>query len=59
MKSLKELDIKALQDLSAKINVIPVIAKADTLTQEEKSAFKKTVRNIIYLIHVLLVIKFR
>ncbi len=47
MKSLKELDIKALQVLSAKINVIPVIAKADTLTQEEKSAFKKTVRIFI------------
>ncbi|CAG8572294.1 943_t:CDS:2, partial [Racocetra fulgida] len=41
--ALKELDIKALQVLSAKVNVIPVIAKADTLTQEEKAAFKKTV----------------
>ncbi|CAG8830413.1 4752_t:CDS:2, partial [Gigaspora rosea] len=38
-----ELDIKSLQVLSAKVNVIPVIAKADTLTQEEKAAFKKTV----------------
>jgi septin family protein len=42
-KSLKELDIKALQVLSAKVNIIPVIAKADTLTQEEKASFKKTV----------------
>ncbi|PKY46109.1 Septin [Rhizophagus irregularis] len=41
--ALKELDIKALQVLSTKVNVIPVIAKADTLTHEEKSAFKKTI----------------
>ncbi|CAG8505864.1 4434_t:CDS:10 [Diversispora eburnea] len=41
--ALKELDIKALQVLSAKVNVIPVIAKADTLTREEKAAFKKTI----------------
>ncbi|CAG8598089.1 1122_t:CDS:10, partial [Ambispora leptoticha] len=41
--ALKELDIKALQVLSAKVNVIPVIAKADTLTQDEKAAFKKTI----------------
>ncbi|CAG8530824.1 7681_t:CDS:10 [Paraglomus brasilianum] len=41
--ALKELDIKALQVLSAKVNVIPVIAKADTLTQDEMAAFKKTI----------------
>jgi len=41
--ALKELDIKALQVLSTKVNVIPIIAKADTLTHEEKSAFKKTI----------------
>ncbi|KAG0367382.1 hypothetical protein BGZ54_003948 [Gamsiella multidivaricata] len=37
---LKELDAKALKSLSAKVNVIPVIAKADTMTVEEKVSFK-------------------
>ncbi|KAG0021024.1 cell division control protein [Entomortierella chlamydospora] len=37
---LKELDVKALRTLSQKVNVIPVIAKADTMTAEEKIAFK-------------------
>lgn len=38
--SLKELDVKALKTLSEKVNVIPVIAKADMMTAEEKVAFK-------------------
>ncbi|KAI7831230.1 Septin-domain-containing protein [Gamsiella multidivaricata] len=38
---LKELDVKALKTLSQKVNVIPIIAKADTMTAEEKLAFKK------------------
>ncbi|KAF9173956.1 Septin-6 [Mortierella sp. AD011] len=37
---LKELDAKALKTLSSKVNVIPVIAKADTMTTEEKKSFK-------------------
>ncbi|KAF8979533.1 Septin 4 [Entomortierella lignicola] len=37
---LKELDIKALKTLSQKVNVIPLIAKGDTMTPEEKIAFK-------------------
>ncbi|KAG0212505.1 hypothetical protein BGX31_001477, partial [Mortierella sp. GBA43] len=38
---LKELDAKALRVLSSKVNVIPLIAKADTMTAEEKTSFKK------------------
>jgi|SRR5690554_3819660 len=38
--SLKELDAKALKTLSKKVNVIPIIAKADTMTVEEKQSFK-------------------
>ncbi|KAF9176575.1 hypothetical protein BGZ49_006146, partial [Haplosporangium sp. Z 27] len=38
---LKELDAKALKTLSSKVNVIPVIAKADTMTAEEKKSFKR------------------
>ncbi|KAI1305154.1 hypothetical protein EDD11_005015 [Mortierella claussenii] len=37
---LKELDVKALRTLSQKANVIPLIAKADTMTAEEKVDFK-------------------
>ncbi|KAF9364208.1 Septin-6 [Mortierella sp. NVP85] len=37
---LKELDSKALKLLSSKVNVIPLIAKADTMTVEEKKSFK-------------------
>ncbi|KAG0307807.1 Septin-6 [Dissophora globulifera] len=37
---LKEHDVKALKTLSVKANVIPLIAKADTMTAEEKKAFK-------------------
>ncbi|KAI7863430.1 septin [Spinellus fusiger] len=40
---LKELDIAALRVLSSKVNVIPVIAKADGLTLEEKAWFKQAI----------------
>ncbi|KAJ1566692.1 hypothetical protein HK096_000669 [Nowakowskiella sp. JEL0078] len=42
-ESLKELDVDFLQRLCTKVNVIPVIAKSDTLTLEELSAFKKAI----------------
>lgn len=41
---LKPLDIEFMQRLCDKVNIIPVIAKADTLTPEEITAFKKQVR---------------
>ena len=34
----------ALFGISVQVNIIPVIAKADTLTPEECARFKKTVR---------------
>ncbi|KAG0043163.1 hypothetical protein BGZ83_011764 [Gryganskiella cystojenkinii] len=39
---LKELDANALKTLSQKVNVIPLIAKADSLTADEKISFKRT-----------------
>ena len=48
--SMKELDIKTLQELSSKVTVIPVIAKADTMTADEKKEFKKAVSIQIGLI---------
>ncbi|KAI8818057.1 Septin-domain-containing protein [Fimicolochytrium jonesii] len=40
---LKDLDVEFLQRLCTRVNVIPVIARADTLTPEETSAFKKAI----------------
>ncbi|KAI8335718.1 Septin-type guanine nucleotide-binding (G) domain-containing protein, partial [Chlamydoabsidia padenii] len=40
---LKELDIVSLQALSQKVNVLPLIARADSLTDREKAVFKKQV----------------
>lgn len=41
--SLKPLDIEFMKRLHEKVNVIPLIAKADTLTPEECQQFKKQV----------------
>lgn len=41
--SLKPLDIEFMRRLHTKVNLIPVIAKADTLTDDEISRFKKRV----------------
>jgi len=41
--SLKPLDIEVMKRLHTKVNLIPVIAKADTLTDEEVTAFKKRI----------------
>ena len=38
--SLKQLDIEFMRRLHTKVNLIPVIAKADTLTDEEITDFK-------------------
>lgn len=39
-QGLKPLDVKAMQALGEVVNLIPVIAKSDTLTVEERNAFK-------------------
>lgn len=41
--SLKPLDIEVMRRLHTKVNLIPVIAKADTLTDEEIALFKERV----------------
>lgn len=41
--SLKPLDIEVMRRLHTKVNLIPVIAKADTLTDEEIALFKQRV----------------
>ncbi|KAM0756180.1 Septin [Meredithblackwellia eburnea MCA 4105] len=41
--ALRELDIELMRRLSPRVNVIPVIGKADTLTPSELATFKKRV----------------
>lgn len=40
---LKDFDIEFMQRLCTKVNIVPVIAKADTLCAEELQAFKKAI----------------
>ncbi|KAK2816936.1 hypothetical protein Q5P01_025127 [Channa striata] len=42
--SLRQLDIEFMKRLSHSVNIIPVIAKADTMTAEERQEFKQRVR---------------
>lgn len=44
---LKSLDIEFMKRLCDKVNIIPVIAKADTLTSDECALFKKQILNEI------------
>lgn len=44
---LKPLDIEFMKRLHDKVNIIPIIAKADTLTPEECSQFKKQIMDEI------------
>ncbi|GFU37990.1 septin-7 [Nephila pilipes] len=40
---LKPLDVEFMKRLHDKVNIIPVLAKADTMTPEECAAFKRTI----------------
>ncbi|CAN7938819.1 unnamed protein product, partial [Ixodes hexagonus] len=42
---LKPLDVEFMKRLHDKVNIIPLVAKADTMTPEECSLFKKTILN--------------
>jgi septin 7 len=44
---LKPLDVEFMKRLHDKVNVIPVLAKADTMTPEEVSHFKRQIMNQI------------
>lgn len=43
--SLKPIDIIVMKKLADVVNVVPVIAKADSMTLEERARFKETIRN--------------
>jgi len=45
--SLKPLDIEVMKNLHTRVNLIPVIAKADTLTTQDLIDFKRRIRSVI------------
>lgn len=45
--SLKPLDIEIMKRLSTRVNLIPVISKADTLAPSELETFKTRIRDVI------------
>lgn len=44
---LTPLDIDAMRNLSTRVNLIPIISKADGFTNEEMSIFKQNIRNTL------------
>ena len=48
--SLKPIDIEFMLNLHDKVNIIPIIAKADTLTPEECTQFKKNVLPVFLIL---------
>ncbi|KAJ3128599.1 hypothetical protein HK098_004025 [Nowakowskiella sp. JEL0407] len=46
-QSLRALDIEVMKQLGSRVNLVPVVAKADTLTPGDLLAFKNRVRDAI------------
>lgn len=42
-RSLKQIDVEFMRRLHTKVNLIPIIAKADTITDDEVGNFKQRV----------------
>ena len=55
--SLKPLDIEVMRRLHTKVNLIPVIAKADTLTDEEIMMFKQRVSMTLDVFSIYLLMR--
>jgi len=47
--SLKPLDVAFMRAIHQKVNIVPVIAKADTLTKCELARLKHTVCHVVCL----------
>ncbi|CED83071.1 probable cdc12-septin [Phaffia rhodozyma] len=45
--TLKPLDIEIMKRLGTRVNLIPVVAKADTLTPEDLAIFKQRIQEVI------------
>jgi septin family protein len=50
--SLKSLDIEMMKRLGSRVNLIPVIAKADTLTPSDLQKFKENVSQQTVLLYI-------
>ena len=46
--TLRPLDIEVMKRLSQRVNLIPVVAKADTLTAHDLAVFKERIREVIH-----------
>ncbi|KAL0083050.1 Septin-domain-containing protein [Phycomyces blakesleeanus] len=46
--TLLPLDVECMKKLGSRVNLIPVIAKADTLTPSDLAKFKQNIRDVIY-----------
>jgi hypothetical protein len=64
--SLREIDIELMKRLSPRVNVIPVIGKADTCTPTELVEFKKRVcsefdnlRAFFFVLFILIIFFFK
>lgn len=44
---LSQLDIDAMRNLSTRVNLVPIISKADGFTNEEITTFKQRIRNTL------------
>jgi len=44
--SLRQVDIELMKSLQDRVNLVPVIAKSDTLTGREVNLLKKRVRSL-------------
>ncbi|AQZ11260.1 SPR3 (YGR059W) [Zygosaccharomyces parabailii] len=47
-KGLCALDVVAMKEISKRVNMIPVIAKADALSHDEMQSFKQEIREILH-----------
>lgn len=52
--SLKPLDVQFMKAIHNKVNVVPVIAKADTLTLKERERLKRRVTRALLFLRVAL-----
>jgi septin family protein len=55
---LKELDIAFINSVGKRVNIIPLIAKADTLTDGEKHSFRQKVTRTCIALLMTLVFRF-
>ncbi len=50
-RRLREMDVVLMQRLSPRVNVIPVLGRADSMTVSELKAFKKRV-SYQFFVHI-------